>query len=114
MLSNGDIASFIQHCTIINIIITFYYDDTTIIPMIFTVYYDECQTLSNYVSYTDIKFAGYLHCTYIHALLLCVDLGRSIGLSDSSLHTGIMDYMHCTYLGHVVLYVGLRHLITRL
>ena len=32
-------------------------------------------------------------------------------LSDSSLHTCIMDYMHCTYLGHIVLYVGLRHLI---
>ena len=111
--SNG-IASFIQHCTINNIIIIFYYDNiTTNIPMTFTLYYDECQTLSKYVSYTGIKFSGYLHCTYIHALLLCVDLGRSTMcmLSDSSLHTCIMDYMHCTYLGHVVLFVGLRHLI---
>ena len=50
---------------------------------------------------------------YIQTLLLCVDLGCSTMcmLSDSSLHTGIMDYMHCTYLGHVVLYVGLSHSI---
>ena len=69
--SNGitNIASFIQHCTINNIIITFYYDNnTTNIPMTISLYYDECQTLSKYVSYTGIKFTGYLHCTYIHAL----------------------------------------------